>query len=444
MSLHSDSPRIRVAVLGGGIPGLAAAHALQRWGYDPVVFDTHRSTDAAIHHDGLAFDASNQPLTPESRHLDHLLGELGLRGSVHWAKAGFSCWHGGRQRKLSAGPGWLHTSGMLLPSRMRAAMATWLLARRTDSGHLENVPAEPFLRAQFGDNTFCRLWRPLLQAEFGDLYSRIPMEWVRARLREGWLGESAPRGFLRGGAASIVEALTHVITMRGGIVRNGTALQWVLNEPHGVCLNVDGRTERYAAAVSTLSPPQLRALAAGPLQEQVPLPHLVCQGRVDVLVIARKPFQRTYWNAVDDPRLPFHVMTEPTLLQPHAWTHGRSVLHLTRYCRPGSDLYHKEDYAIAQTAVNGLQELLPAFDRHQIESCHVLREECAQPVWPLGGLPRDIPARVGTTNVFLSADVQSYPRTHSWDAAIAQAHETAQLVARHLATTPVRELTAAY
>ncbi|MBI4905042.1 MAG: FAD-dependent oxidoreductase [Acidobacteria bacterium] len=434
-----------MAILGGGIPGLAAAYFLQQHGYDPVVFESERRGAApCLEHEGFQVEKFAQCVTPRDQHLLSLLGELNLNGTMRWEQAHFGCLRAGRQYNLSSGPGWVRSTALFAAGRLRTDWASWLLGRRDDADYLNHVPVEPFLRAQFGERIFEKLWRPLLQAHFGDLYSRIPAEWFRGRLREGWFGESAKRGHLRGGSRELLEGLVSAVTLRGGVIRNNAWVQWILNEPHGVCLNVEGRTERFDAAVSTLALQRLREIAAGPLQEQVPMPQLVYQGLVSAVVITRQQIQRKFWNALDDSSIPFQVMTESTNLTPREWTRGRSVIHLSRYCRPASDLFMREDEEISSYALGGLREMFPGFDPRVVEACHVVREEYSRPVWPLGGVPSVQPSQVGTTRVYLCTDVQAYPHDRTWDTAIGQAKATAGELARSLAAMPkMRELAAA-
>jgi len=73
---------MRVAILGGGVAGLACAHYLAKGGHTPVVLETSGwlgQHGAPIEHDGLRLDGFSHAIRNSDTALCGLLGELGGR-----------------------------------------------------------------------------------------------------------------------------------------------------------------------------------------------------------------------------------------------------------------------------------------------------------------------------------------------------------------------------
>src|SRR5207249_11687688 len=77
-----DAPVVRVAVIGGGIAGLAAAHALLGRGADPVVFEADARAGGKVgSFSGRGYLTEDGP-NFLARPLDALLAASGLRADV--------------------------------------------------------------------------------------------------------------------------------------------------------------------------------------------------------------------------------------------------------------------------------------------------------------------------------------------------------------------------
>jgi oxygen-dependent protoporphyrinogen oxidase len=132
---------MRVAVIGGGIAGLSAAHALLRGGSDPVVFEAAKRTGGKVgscHEQGFLSEDGPHFL---ARPLDALLDAAGLRGEVVQAQGPATRWvHlGGRVLKA---PG----LALLVRAGIPRALLEPLFARPLR----EDLPLRDFLVQRLG------------------------------------------------------------------------------------------------------------------------------------------------------------------------------------------------------------------------------------------------------------------------------------------------------
>lgn len=425
----------RVAVLGAGISGLATAYYLQRHGITPVVFESSNEIGglgSVFRHDGVAIERFYHVMLNSDRYLMRLLRDLHLHESVRWTKTGMGFHIDGKLYPFNTPMDLLKFGALSMMDRVRTGAGALALSRMNDAEGLDQVPVDQFLRQRFGDSAFEKIWLPLLRAKFGDLYSQVPAYWFWSRMRREKSGGPEVKGYIEGGYRRIANAVEGAIESRGGVVRRNAAVESVINDARGALIRANGVEERFDAVVSTLPLPQLRKIAQGSLQPEVPCPDLAYQGVVNVVMVSKEPLQPYYWNAVVNPRFPFQGIVETTRVIPARWTKGKHITYLMNYCQPGSEAYERPDDVYRYQAINGLKRLYSTFNEDAVEATYVFRAPYVEPVWPVNYLQNRPPSQIPYTNVFLCTTAHAYPQVNAWNTSIGLAKDTAKKVASHV------------
>lgn len=237
----------RVAVVGGGITGLAAAHRLVGWGHEVVVLERDDRLGGKIRTSpfaGLpAVDEGPDAVLARVPWAVDLLHEVGLGDDLVSPAVGKAyVWWGGRLHTIPdglvlgvpAGLFGLARSRLLSwPGKLRAALEP-VLPRRDDGDSLGRL-----IRARFGDEVAERLVDPLvggINAGDADRLSLASVPQIaavagrsRSLLRGLRAQPAAPRGpghpvFMtpRSGLGALVAALGERIAAGGGTVRTET------------------------------------------------------------------------------------------------------------------------------------------------------------------------------------------------------------------------------
>jgi protoporphyrinogen/coproporphyrinogen III oxidase len=315
---HPQTPRrrkVKVAVLGGGITGLAAAHRLIRNDRDVrvvLIESDHRlgGMISTIRRDGLVMEAGPDLFLgakPGGWELAHALGiEDRLVGTRHGLGASYLLGRG-RLRRMPEGLTGLVPTRMMpfvttplisILGKARVAMDLFIPPRRGDAD--ESV--EAFVVRRLGREMYERIVEPLLSGIFAGDGSRLSLlgafpHMRRAELEHGSMTRSmlsakakksaaAPqRGFMTfpGGMSEMVEALEEALEESGRVaVRKDTRCTAVQRENGGLAVELcSGDTLSVDGVVSALP-----AHAAAKLFDEIDTQLALLLGAVEYVATA--------------------------------------------------------------------------------------------------------------------------------------------------------------
>ncbi|MDX2169653.1 MAG: FAD-dependent oxidoreductase [Deltaproteobacteria bacterium] len=435
-----------IAVIGGGIAGLASAYYLTRHGYRPLLLEAGAQLGglgAHFDHDGVALDRWYHVILDSDAELCGLIGELGLGQDLVWRETGMGFHLGGRLYGFNSPLDVLRFAALPMVDRLRTGVGALYLTRGVrDPLALDDIAAVEWLPRVFGARVFERIWQPLLRAKFGDRAAEVPAYWVWNTLSREKNGGQEVKGYLRGGYAALVAALRAAVLQGGGEIRLNAPVRAIEASAAGVTLEVGDARLQADAAVATLPLPVLARVARGALAAQVPLPALHYQGVVNAVVMARRRLERFYWTIVVDPRFAFQGVVETTHVIPNAWVGGRHLVYAMNYCAADSPLYARDDDTVARQAVDGLCALYPHFRPADVEGVRVFRAPYVEPVWTRGYLRQRPAPRVADHPLYLATTAQAYPRVTAWNTSVALARECVAALHADRAAAPPRSAAA--
>jgi protoporphyrinogen oxidase len=435
-----------IAIIGGGIGGLACAYFLARQGRCPVVLESSdRLGGLATHfeHDGVSLDRWYHVMLDTDADLRALIDEVGLAERVVWRETGMGFHLGGRLYGFNTPLDVLRFRALPFADRLRTGLGAAYLTRGVRDGlPLDDVPVDVWLRRIFGPRVFAQIWMPLLRAKFGDRFNQVPAYWVWNTLTREKNGGQEVKGYLRGGYPHVSQALRDAIERHGGTVRLGSPVSAIEEDAGGIRIESGGVRTRYDAVISTLPIPLLARLVRGPLAADVPLPTLSYQGVVNAVVVSRRRLERFYWTIVVDPRFPFQGVVETTHVIPPEWVGGRHLIYLMNYCDAAGETYARSDDLVRRQAVDGLCALYPGFTPGDVEAVYVFRAPHVEPVWTVGYLRQRPAPRVGRSRLYLCTTAQAYPRVTAWNTSVALARDTTTALQADLAVRGPRSAAA--
>ena len=427
---HTD-----LAVIGGGMAGLAAADTARAHGRSVVLLEAGANVGGlarAIRVGGEPIESYYHHLFPQDTETLELAERLGLGDDVEWREGPMSILHNGRAYSFDSPLDLLRFDPLSLPARVRVGLATALQVVRPDPGTLDRRTAREEARRWFGGSAYDLLWRPLLEAKFGSAADEVVMAWLVARIRQraGARRAGGDRlGYLRGSLGRLAEAFAEDV--RGSGVELVTSARvsrlrqdggrWVIEyEREG-----EAATRTADAVVGALAGPVLSRIAELPANYRDKLSRIPYRGIVCLLLELDRPLSSTYWvNVTDRIGLGCVGIIEHTNFIPAERYGGRSLVYLAHYVGREDAAWSASTDELITAAEPSLRALQPAFERDWIEEVHDSRDPFAQPVPVIGGPMATLPTTTGLPGLFHASLAHVYPH----DRGVAKAIELGQRV----------------
>ncbi|MDX3192576.1 NAD(P)/FAD-dependent oxidoreductase [Streptomyces sp. MN03-5084-2B] len=424
-----------VAVIGGGICGLAAAHRLARRGTRVTLLESSDQLGGLgtfFAHDGQWVERFYHCIMPSDASLLALLGELGLRDAVQWRETTMGMVVDGRHHPFNSALDLLRFSPLRLPDRVRFGVVSLLLRRLGQNRDLDHLRTEDWLRGLYGDVVWERLFAPMFGSKFGPAFGDVPALYLWQRL--GRERNVATRGYPDGGYKTIIDALQASISRAGGVVRTSAPVRRLGSTgDRSVLALADGEVIEADHVVSTVPLPLLRRIADDALAARLPTTDLPYQGVVTGVFFLRRPVTEHYWTPV------LHSGTEfDGVVAMSALTGGRNLVYVMHYTDRGSPRYLDDETAIAARWSAQLRGLYPELGTDGIEDVRVFKAPFVEPVYPLGYSAARPAVAVEGTGLLLATTAHVYPDVTSWNSSVRLANDVVASVADQPSVAPAR------
>jgi protoporphyrinogen oxidase len=396
---------MRVAVIGGGAAGLAAAYRLlQQPGLEVTVLEGEPILG------GLAswFEIGGHQLERYYHFLctgDHeylrIAEDLGLFGAIQWRAVRMGYFYDGRRYNFGAPWDLILFPHLTIREKIRFARAITGIKSLPYSAweSVAEQPVVPWLRETFGDRVFDIIHKPLISGKFGAYQDKLSASWMWARIhrvgisRSRWLNLEI-YGYLEGGSFRLLEALAERVRARGGKIEVGARVGQVEIGDGGRITGIvwNGRREPFDAVVSTIPFQILRRIVTGidhPYFRQLDAAEYF--GITCMVARTRRPLTRHFWLNINDARIEIPGIIEYTNLNPLPYLDGDRLLYIPQYLDPRDERFSWSDEEYLRRYVAYLKLIEPGWRDDDIVEWRLFRNTHAQPLCNLG-FHRSIPS----------------------------------------------------
>jgi len=392
-----------IAVVGGGIAGLAAAYRLQTHGHEVQVFEA--SEDLG----GLAavYETAGDPIEKFYHHLSKseetivdLAEELGLGDRVEWIYGNDGYYVDGVVHPLNTIWEIAAYPHMSLYDKFRLGMLTMEVDVRggvpafdtyDDLEAFEDVPIREFLLEHATRGVYENFFEPLLDAKFGERKTDVSAAWLLGRIKfrgERDLLRGEQLGYFDGSFAVLLDALVESVGREnistGARVRDLETVDGAVSTLAVETDDGEGVHDVDDVIVAAM-PNVLEALSGYPCQ--IDFQGAVC----GVLTMDESLLDETYWLNIAD-EAPFGALIEHTNFVPPERYGGQHLLYVASYVQSREDdLWQLSDDDLEARWLGGIEDLFPGFDRSSVESFRIGRNPRAAPVYERGYLDLVVP-----------------------------------------------------
>ena len=409
----------RIAILGAGIGGMAAAYDLARAGHQVTIYE------AADHVGGLAsgFKEPHWDWSVEKfyhhwfatdEHILGLIDELGWRDRVLFPRPYTVMYHQGKFYPFDSivnaikfpGLGW----GV---NKARFGLVGLYLRLTNNWRSLEKTTVDRWMRKWAGDRVYKMMWEPLMVGKFGERYARqVNMAWMWARLK----ARTTRLGTFQGGFQAFADDLAEHLRGMGVQIQLEVPVERIEAQDAGLLhLSTPAAAAQYEQCLVTVSPVRLAKLAPS-------LPADYLQGLLDlksmgavVMVLALKQQlseQGYYWyNLPKQAGFPFLALVEHTNYLSADYFGGDHILYAGDYLETDHEYFSLSQEELLERFLPALSRINAKFTPDWVRKSWLFRTKYAQPV-PLLDHSQNIPTiQTPIPGLYFASMSQVYP----WD-----------------------------
>lgn len=423
---------MKIAIIGAGAGGLAAAYDLAKAGHKVTIYEAEKEVGglAAGFRDP-AWDWSLEKFYHHwfftDKDLLRLLDEIGTRDKVIFKQPVTSLWHEGKNTPmdkpvtpialLSRAINVLRLPALSILDTLRFGAVGLIVSKIPNGLFLEKHTADAWMERASGKAAHNLVWRPMLIGKFGPLYDKVNMAWLWARLNK----RTAALGMYKGGFQAALEDIAEAVRGLGVEICLNTPVQRIAPADGGLTVTVQGGEQHFDQALATTGPGLLARLAPDlPEGYRQQLTALRSLGALCVVLALDRQLMTdgTYWlnlparspDKSTNP-FPFLALVEHTNYMDRQRYGGEHLVYLGDYLPTDHEHFTMGDEALVERFLPALKNVRPDFERSWVRRWWVFRAPYAQPV-PFVDHSKHIPAiRTPLAGLYLASMSQVYP----WD-----------------------------
>jgi protoporphyrinogen oxidase len=429
---------MRIAVIGAGIGGMAAAYDLANRGHKVCIYE------AAGYVGGLAagFKESGWDWSVEKfyhhwfqtdKHILGLIEELGWSDRVIFPRPYTVMFHDGKfypfdaipQMALFPGLGW----GI---NKIRFGLVGLYLKLTDNWRGLEKTTVDTWMRKWAGNKVYELMWEPLMIGKFGERYSKIVnMAWLWARIK----ARSTRLGTFKGGFQEFSDRLAQHLRGLGVEIQLNTPVRTISPSPEGgLSLEFENSMQHFDQCLVTTSPALLSQIApALPADYLKGLSALKSMGAVVMILSLKKRLseQGYYWyNIPKSAGFPFLALVEHTNFLSPDYFGGDHIVYIGDYLEPDHEYFKLSETELLERFLPSLPKINPNFQADWIKKTWLWRTPYAQPI-PEVNHSRNIPAiETPIKGLYFASMSQVYPWDRGTNFAVEIGRKAASMMAR--------------
>ncbi|MEO9457518.1 MAG: NAD(P)/FAD-dependent oxidoreductase [Lentilitoribacter sp.] len=377
----------KIAILGAGAMGLAAAHHALKLGHEVTVFEADKVPGGmAAHFDfgGLSIERYYHFVCKTDKPTFDLMEELGIGDKMRWVDTNMAYYIDGKTYPWGDPISLLKFPLMSLMQKFRYGASAFWQTKRKSFDSIENLNAKDWITRDCGEKTFDLLWRRLFDLKFYEYADNISASWIATRMRR--IGRSRRSifqeqlGYIDGGTEILVNALVKSITENGGKINLGTAVQKVLSREGKVAgVQIANGVEEFDNVISTVPTPFISKIASDlTTEEKVKYAQINNIGVMCLIYKLKKPVSPFFWMNINDERIELPGIVEFSNLRPT----GDHIVYVPYYMPVTNEKFSWSDERILDEAFGYLKMINPDLTDDDKTEAVAARLKYAQPICP--------------------------------------------------------------
>ncbi|MCB9455991.1 MAG: NAD(P)/FAD-dependent oxidoreductase [Anaerolineaceae bacterium] len=427
-----------IAVVGGGIMGVALAHKLSQNGFAVTVYERGSNLGGLagyIDYDGIRMDRFYHTILSSDMSMQNLMEAGGVTGKRHFVATKQGFYDKGKLYPFNTPLDFLLFPPLNIFQRFRLGLQVIYAQFESDWHKMDVVPVADWLIKVSGRGVYNKVWKPLLRAKFDTTATDVPATYIWSRLRrmmgtrEG-VQSTEMMCYLENGYYTLIEALAQQCSERGVTFHLNTAVQEVVIEDgRAVGIQTAEGLTRYDAVISTLPSPVLSPLIpSAPDTFRTLLSNQQYLGVLCPMLLLKKSLMPFYVLNITDETIPFTAIVETTNLIDPQYTNGHHIVYLPKYLAPDNEMAQWPDDRVREEWMKHFRRMFPDFDESLITEFWVHRAKYVEPIRPMNTLDEIPPMQTPVERLYMGNTVMIYPELGNGEAVTRYAAKIADRV----------------
>ena len=414
----------RVAVLGAGPMGLAAAYQLTVNGYQPVIFESDDrigGMTACFDFSGIKIERFYHFHCVSDGDFLTLIDELGITDQMQWTETKMGYWFLNKLQPWGNPIALLRFQGLTLTEKFRYGLMAFVATKRRDWKDLDQIEATSWIKKWVGENVYEVMWRKLFEYKFHHFTENLSAAWIWSRIRR--LGTSRydlfreKLGYLNGGSQTLLDALQKFLLDGGAELNLGQAVKRVTTNNAEKCIiETDAGTYKFSRVISTIPlpyVPQIFSDLPSKLIEKYKSVNNIAA--VCVIIKLGRQVSSNFWVNINDDEMDIPGLVEYSNLRPLE----NSVVYVPFYLPSDHDSYLDDDGVFELKVKSYLKKINPALTETDFLDIRTSRYRFAQPICEPGFLEKLPPIKIPKKNIWIADTSYYYPEDRGISESIA-------------------------
>jgi protoporphyrinogen oxidase len=417
----------RIAIIGGGITGLAAAYFARRNGHDVTLFESTGRLGglaSSFDFDGLTIEKYYHFICGGDQELLDFAGEVGIGDRIRFQPTKLSFYYNGKMYPFGSPLNLLKFTPISLAARIRFGLNV-ITSKYTKSWEsLDGISAKEWLIARIGEHAYRVIWHPLLKVKFGRFHDRISASWIWHRIHRVATSRKGPfsrekLGYFVGGMEALIEATADRIRETGGEIRLKARVTGIEGDGDRLTVVLAEGREAFDKVVLAVPLPVaselVKALDSGYAQKLADIDFI---GVVCAVFRLKQSLNDAFWLNINDPRIPANGLIEYTNLNPLDGISSDRIVYIPFYVPLDDPWFSKDMKALREGFTSILKTVRPDLGDHDITGFRAFKSLHAQAICTTGFKDRVPSVVTPVEGLFLLDSTQLYPADRSMSALV--------------------------
>lgn len=425
---------MKIAVIGAGFGGMAAAYDLAKAGHEVTIFeasDTVGGLAAGFKepHWKWSLEKFYHHWFQSDADMLGLINELGLSDQVQFIRPKTVVYHKEDFYPLDSPLAALTFPGFSLLDMVRFGFVTVYIKYLASWKKLEKFKAHDWLSKAYGEKLYKSQFEPLLMGKFGPYYKEVNMAWFWARFK----ARTTRLGTFTGGFQKFADLFAEKLAQMGVQIQLPASVSKIVPQEDGrVLLTLQDGDELFDRCLVTTSPGLLARLVPElPETYLKGLLELKSMGAVVMVLALRKRLSAKgyYWfNLPKSAGYPFLALVEHTNFVPSENYGGDHILYCGDYLETDHEYFKLSQEELLERFMPAFKRINPNFSPEWVRKTWLFKTNYAQPV-PLLNHSKNIPSiQTPITGLYFASMSQVYPWDRGTNFAVQIGRQAARMI----------------